>query len=455
MKDVQETLDRLVPEPARMSDWDSVLRQARPRRRTRAIQLTLATGVVALAALFVVAPWKCSERVGVMDKALAAVGDGPVVHVVFRGDWGGTLVDLKTGDRKPVYGERELWYDASRNLVHEINRFGGAVEDEEVYSAKKPSTELTSLSREYRKALEAGTARVTGLDVLDGVPVYWITVRRLMLPDVADHRDHEYAEHVAISRETFKPVATRATRDGNVIEGSNQRVLRLETVPYAQEDFVSNPQASLDGRAMMQGSDPIDLARAAPALGRTPYWLGPEHAGFPLVQIKKAFSATGISAKTLVTGQRAGQIQRCLRASARARMRGVRPTCRLPHRSVEIRDGQVYESGPVRFGARQTAVTFFYGKRGDDPTTFKKESVPLWTEPHVLITETTDRDFVSRGSPMKYMPTEGSVVLMPGQSGFLVRGGVYITIMATSEKLILDAARALRPMPSAGSGGGG
>ena len=43
MNDVQETLDRLVPEPARMSDWNAVLREARPRRRSRALQLAAST----------------------------------------------------------------------------------------------------------------------------------------------------------------------------------------------------------------------------------------------------------------------------------------------------------------------------------------------------------------------------------------------------------------------------
>ena len=94
MKDVKETLDKLVPEPETMSNWDAVLRKARPRRRSPIVRLAVATTVAALAALFVVAPWKGSGRVGILDRALAAVGDGPVVHVVFRGDWGGTLVDL-------------------------------------------------------------------------------------------------------------------------------------------------------------------------------------------------------------------------------------------------------------------------------------------------------------------------------------------------------------------------
>jgi hypothetical protein len=35
---------------------------------------------------------------------------------------------------------------------------------------------------------------------------------------------------------------------------------------------------------------------------------------------------------------------------------------------------------------------------------------------------------------------------MPGPSGSLVRDGLYVSILAESEKLILDAARALEPM---------
>jgi hypothetical protein len=58
MTDVQEALDRLVPVPARRSDWEEVLRDARLGRRSRGLQLTFATAVAALVALFVVAPWQ-------------------------------------------------------------------------------------------------------------------------------------------------------------------------------------------------------------------------------------------------------------------------------------------------------------------------------------------------------------------------------------------------------------
>jgi hypothetical protein len=397
MKDVQETLDRLVPEPARFSDWDAVRRDARSKRRPLVLQVAGATIVVALAALFVVAPWKGSERVGILDRALAAVGDGPILHVVLRGDWGGTQVDMETGARTPVYGERELWYDAKRNLVHEISRFGGVVEREEVYNPKEPSTELASLSREYRQALKDGTARVTGSDVVDGIPVYWITVRRVLLPDVADQRSHEFAQRVAISRETFKPVATRDTRDGKAIQGGSQRVLRLETMPLAAADFTAASNSSMAERAMMFGSTPAPFESAAKILGRTPYWLGAEFSNLPLTQTQRARSA-------------------------------------------------ISPPGERRLGPEQTGLVFFYGKLGDDPSSFGKDMMPLWTEPHVQITQTTSRELLARGGPLKYLPPEGSVVLMPGPSGYLVRDGVYISILAQNDELILSAARALRPM---------
>jgi hypothetical protein len=401
MKDVETTLARLVPEPACMSDWDAVLRDARPRRRSPFLQLAVATGIACVAALFVVAPWRGSERVGILDRALAAVGDGPVLHVVLREDWGGTLVDLKTGERTPLYGEREVWFDPDRGLVHQISRFGGVVEYEEVYPRNKKDRELTALWQDYRGALERGTARVVGEAVVDGVPVYWIIVQSQMLPDVADNKNHELAQQVAISRVNFKPVAMKWTRDRKAPQGTSEHILRFETVPRDPADFKGPeiPQTPQSGRPMMFGSTPMAFASATRILGRAPYWLGSEYAGLPLAETRKEFFAVG------------------------------RPP------AVE-----------------HTGVTFFYGTLGDDPSTFKKDSTPLWTKPYLEITQTTDRELLTRGAPMKYAPPEGSLLLRSGGyfgsggSGYFVRDGVYITIRAASDKLILDAARALRPV---------
>jgi hypothetical protein len=440
MKDVKETLDRLVPEPARVSDWDAVLREARPRRRSLTLQLAAATAVAAFAALFVVAPWKGSERVGILDRALGAVGDQPITHVVLRGDWGGTLVDLKTGERRPLYGENEIWYDANRNVAHQISRFGGAVESEEIFSPERSASPFTVLARDYRKALEAGTARVAGRGTFDGAAVYWITFRRLMLPDVADHRDHEFAEEVAISTETFKPVAIRALRDRHAF--STERVLELETVSVDEADFSADPAASVDGRAMMAGSDPIPLDQAPAVLGRTPLWLGSSYAGMPLSQAQKAFSRTGSPAvRRLVTGARAERIRGCLQD---------RPANHCPRTmgAIEQRGGKIYELGRSTFGPLHSGITFFYGSVGDDPSTFKKEdTTPQMAEPHLLVTQTADPELRSlTARRTQYLPPDGSVVIVPGASGYLVRDGLYVTIQAADEQAILDAVRALRPM---------
>ena len=451
MRDVQERLDRLVPEPMHISDWEAVLRDARPRRRSLALQLAAATTLAGLAALFVAAPWNGSERVGVLERALAAAGDGPVLHVVFRSS-GGIVVDLKTGERKPLYGEREVWFDPGRDLVRQIYRFGGVVEGDELYERNKGDRELTALWRDYRPALEAGTARVIGEDVVGGVPVYWIIVRALLLPDVADHKNHELAQQVAVSRETFKPVAMRYTRDRHALENETDHILRFETIPLDEADFSSAPGKSLNGVAMMAGSEPIDISQASKVLGHTPFWLGPEFAGLPLGQAQKAFSASGRREQTLVTGERAAEIRRCLsKRRARARHLG----CPAHMKSVEIRHGKVYESGPVHFGPQQTGLTLFYGKIGDEPSTFKKEdSSPLYSEPNIVLTEKAKRDLLLLGfGPMAYLPPEGSVLLLPGTSGYLpgtsgylVRDGVFISIRATGDELVLSAARALRPM---------
>jgi hypothetical protein len=452
MKDVQETLDRLVPTPAGKPDWTAVLRDARPRRRSLAVQLALATGIAALVALFVVAPWKGGERAGILDRALAAAGDGPVLHVVFRGGWGGALVDLKTGERTPVYGEREVWFGPARDLVHQVSRFGGVVEGDELYERNKGDRELVALWRDYRPALENGTARVVGEDVVDGIPVYWIIVRAQMLPDVADHKKHEFAQQVAISRETFKPVAMKYTRDRQPSPDSTEHIIRFETISVEEANFKSAPEKSLNGVAMMEGRNAIEISQAAKALGGTPYWLSDRFQGLPLGAVQEVYSATGRQEETLVTGPRAEKMLRCFRSRA-AHLPGKQwrkfwqRHCRGLHGAL-IRGDKVYEVGPARFGPRQTGLSLFYGSVGDDPTTFKKEdSAPLYADRNIVVTEKSHPEQRLLGFPlMTYRPPDGSVLLMPGGSGYLVRDGVYISIRAANEKDVLAAADALQPL---------
>jgi hypothetical protein len=90
----------------------------------------------------------------------------------------------------------------------------------------------------------------------------------------------------------------------------------------------------------------------------------------------------------------------------------------------------------------------FYGSVGDDPSTYRKDVVPRYDQPYVAITQTTQRARFQRGVG-RYVPPEGSIFIAAGgRTAFLRVGDLYVTIEASTEELILPAARALEPMPA-------
>src|SRR2546423_1691187 len=254
---IDDLLDGLTPRSdERAGNWERVRADARSaaRRRLRLsapIHIAVAVGVVTAAAALALAWPFGGGHGGVLDRALAAVGSGPVVHVVLRGEWGGTLVDLRSGDRTPVYGDTEIWYDSETGRARSISRLGSVVQDEEVGKPEKPAPALAALGREYRQALADGTARVAGEATIEGEPVVWVTIHSELLPDTADGKDHQWAQQVAVSKRTFKPLALRETRDGNPGPGTLQRVLELQLLPRADGDFTPS-RPSLSGTLFRQ-----------------------------------------------------------------------------------------------------------------------------------------------------------------------------------------------------------
>jgi hypothetical protein len=446
MRDLRDAIERLEPAPAVHGDWDAVVRDAGVRRRPALVRpvAALATAAAALFALALFQPWD-GENPTFLERALAAVDDGPVLHAVLRGEWGGTLVSLSTGDRQPVHGENEVWYDSERGLVHMISRLGGVIQHEEVYEPRQPPAELVALGREYRQALESGSARIAGEDVVEGERVYWITIQSEMLPDVADGKLHEWAQQIAVSRESFRPVATRETRDGEPGPlGTRQRVLELETLAASEGDFTASEDDTLEGRLFKEGRNPIELEQAAEVLGRDPLWLGREHTGLPLAQVFRRATGVGRQRKIRLTGPVAREAEKCSELRGRDGGRCFRALGR--HGLSVGRDG-VFTYGPPVWEDEQTGVILFYGTRGDEPSTYRKELVPRYDQPHVAITETTQRSPFERGAG-RYVPPEGSVFVgAGGRTGLLRVDGLYVSIEASSEELVLSAARALEPMP--------
>jgi hypothetical protein len=450
---VAALLDELTPRyDDRRGDWERVAVDARAQKppaprpaAARRWPARIAAVVVAAAAIAGVAlawPFQ-SGQPGLLDRALAAVGEGPVLHVVLRGEWGGTLIDLTSGERKPVYGDNEIWFDTETGRTHQIERLGGVVQGEELYTPKKPAAVLAALGHEYRRALELGTARVAGEGTIDGAAVVWIIIHSELLPDVGDRKDHEWAQQIAVSKQSYEPVAVRETRDGRPGPGTLQRVLELKLVARSAADFTTS-RRSLDGTAFKRGREPIALAQAAAVLGRTPLWLGRDYDGLPLAQVYRETTSVGHQRRVRLRGAKAAAAMKCSQQRERAgdcfRALGLTSVAVGP-------DGVFTIDGPIEWRDEQTSVVFFYGRVGDDSGTYLEDGVPLADKRYVIVTESLHPSPFRRGAA-GYVPSQGSVFIAAGgQSGFLQRDGVHIVIAGASEGAIVAAARALTSMP--------
>jgi hypothetical protein len=436
--DIGELLDEYTPRyDGRLGDWERVAAAARlrtQRRLSNATRLRLGALVAAFAAAAaLVLAWPFDNHRGtVLDRALAAVGDGPVLHVVLRGEWGGTLVDLGSGHRTPVYGDDEVWFDTDSGQTHSIERLGGVVQDEELSKPYKPANELAALGREYKQALESGTARVSSEDAIDGEPVVWVTIHSELLPDVADGKDHEWAQQVAVSKRTYKPVALRETRDGQPGPGTLQRVIQLQLMPREGADFTTS-RPSLNGTAFKQGRERIELDQSAAVLGRTPLWLGREYDGLSLAQVYRETTSVGHQQRVRVSGAKAAAAIKC------SQLRGDQGgECfrNLGLGSVEVRpDGVFTTEGPIHWSDAASSVVLSYGTEG---------------QRNVTVTESTQASSFRRGAG-SYVPPEGTVLLAAGgRSGYLQRDGIQLGIDAGSESAVLAAVRALTLLPARG-----
>jgi hypothetical protein len=321
---------------------------------------------------------------------------GAVLHVVIQSGWGGTQIDLATGARTQVHGEDELWYDAQRG-IHQLSRFAGVVQSDSLYpSGRVPYLDktLASLGTSYRKALDDGTARVLGSDVIDGEPIYWIRVDTQMLPDTADGRLHEWAHDVAISKESFRPVATRETRDGRPGPDGISIVESVDTLPAGEGDFTARP-SSTNGVAMRfnrKGS--LTAAEATAVLGRPALWAGRSVAGVALARISRDERSEGFD-----------------------RQRGT-------------------------WARTYTGVTFFYGAAEGGGIGIPPPSVP-----YVQIAESRTLDDGFQRGVRHYSPPAGSILVFGDHIAVMQENGLHLALESSSEELLLAAARALEPVP--------
>jgi hypothetical protein len=431
-----EILDLLRDEPQLLAIADAV--RATQKRKARLPRQLLAVPAIALVLIVVAlfAPWQSSNP-SFFDRALAAVGDEPVLHVVTQEtqpvSW--QLVDLATGERSapPLTIRTETWYDGERRLEHKITRTNGSVSDDElqtpqgvtnqggtVYTCAWIQAHPIEATRErvscrldgengtvphnvpepppvidpglagflngYQDALADGSAQRVGEGTVDGHHVIWLEMHLAQpRPPGADRTPDPIEQRVAIDSETYRPIVVSQLHGGG-----SYHVIEIESVSREAADFSTPMPAPAEnqissGRVVASADISLDAARSV--LDRPGLWAGQSIAGLQLTKITHDALRIGY-----------------------ARSSGLEPR-EMDGLSLE------YGSGSNSLLLDETiGPSFAYG----------------WPTPDTLWP----------------VPPEGSVRIAPFDWGYLQRGGVYVRIMSPlGEDAVLAAARALEPIP--------
>jgi hypothetical protein len=287
--ELQQAVERTVPSfRGRTGDWDAVLEavhaQETPRLRDWRWPSALALAAVLALVLF----WPDGRNDGrVLERALAAVDGGPVIHLVLRSGMR-DFYDLERGEFRRVPVIHELWYDAQRGM-HDVESVDGEI-GRDILSPPGRSEvdrQFVGLAAAYRKALRERNASVGERGALDGKQVYWIMFR-VRYPEVGMATyDHEH--EVAVDAKTFEPVSWRV--DG----GAGYRILRWQNLPRGQGDFsAKRTDGGVDGE-LWYGVTRVGFRK--PAEARNAFegalWLGETFADLPLAFIRELRYETG------------------------------------------------------------------------------------------------------------------------------------------------------------------
>lgn len=430
---IERELDRMLPVPVSTQDWADVEHRLARRERSergrglgRFSRLALAAAAVAVGiAVVVVAPW--GDSGGFADRALAALGSGPVLHVVAHteGPTGGRLMDLSTGATTPIIQEQELeiWYDHERGLKHTILRSDGKIVDDtletpeggytpggiiydcawiaahpveatkarvscnangnngttpRVISRPKPSINpgLQGFLDGYQRALATGKARKTGTGKIDGRSVIWLAFD---LPNSG-------SERVAVDSETMRPLLVR-DQPGNY----SYRIKQIGTLSSKEADFSKptlaevGPQPSAGGVSSSESLPlrPSSIRAALPGA----VWDGSALGGLPLTSANRDELRTSFA-----------------------------DHARPPETGVGLR---------LEYGSGATGA-------------------------YVVLMESNRPQFGYQWGFVRTTPAPSSLaskLYIAGETvGFTVANGLYVTINASNHDLLMLAARSLQPL---------
>jgi hypothetical protein len=397
----KEVLELLREEPELLAVADAVgatqrVRQRRtarvPRRRVIALA---AVGTAAM--LVVVFAQGRGGAPSIVDRALAAVGEGPVLHAITRMPDPSTTarIELSTGrETAPATLDAEMWLHERRGILHVINRRDGRVVDDRAVRyadvAGDPAGapfDPFQLAGLYRKALEGGHVREVGSGTLIGRRVVWLEARQ----PAAGDPSREIVWRAALDQESWRLLALRLLVDGKPEMGLD--VVKLEALAEGSHVFPHpGPYESPLTCCVSSGGGgaPITLARARDALTVPAVWAGNEVAGEPLGSVgtfAEVFDARTTHGIALTYGKPESIFDNVITVS-------------------EVAAGSATDTLPPAKGFIDLSMSKSRGET-DDGKTFEST---YW---------------------------EGRLELR----------GLWITITAPSRAVVLEVARALRPIP--------
>jgi hypothetical protein len=402
-----EVVELLADEPELLAIADAVVAtQPRPRRRRLWPRLLALAAALAVAGAVVAALPHSRGDGALLAEALAAIGNGPVVHARIEARLPRTnVIDLATGRAKPQTVTIEYWFDEPRRRLRTVVRRGGVLVDELLQTrtgttlsggavfARRGVPELdpalAGFVTHYRAALEAGKARILEEADLDGRRVVW-----LLLSGGAD-------EHVAVDAETSAPVLIRPLAAEESSGPLSWRVRTIETVARVEADFARPAGRPRPFRGDVRASLPLSSGQIADAVAWPALWLGESWRGLRLVSLERQVLT-----------------------------RGYPPMSRTPP-------------------ARGEGLRLRYTIDGE-PTYVEVLQAPFAEPAYAFV----GGELTFGGNPI---PPEGQFELVdvPDASGRaasvvgqLRRDGVFTTIWASSRRLCLEAARALRRTPT-------
>jgi hypothetical protein len=289
-----EVLELLADEPELLAIADAMAATYPRRRRRRLPRLLALASALALVAVFVsLAPWQ-GGRAALVERALAAVGTGPVFHVVIEADDPqASVVDLATGHEMPVRIEIERWYDEERGLLRTVTRRDGSPVDELLETPRggtmrsgplrvMPGARGASLSPAlegfvtgYRVALESGRARETGGTTVDGREAVWLEFPTLY-----------GAERVAVESDTGRPLVIQTLGPEGRLSPFRWRVTEIGSRPRSARDFRPPERTLRPVSGEVVDSRPLTVAEAKRMLGPATVWLGETFAGLKLTEVE-------------------------------------------------------------------------------------------------------------------------------------------------------------------------